>query len=184
MDIYREKEKLRKQISSLKKEFTVEQLSLCSEEVLSVVELTGVFQEARIIFIYNGICDEVQTIDFIRKWGYEKEFYLPVVVNDNLVFRKWNSNIDFKQSSFGILEPMGEDFANYDKVDLVIVPGMAFDRRMNRMGRGKGYYDRFLKKLNAPKMGVCFDFQLLDKIPFDDDDIKMDYLVSENELIW
>jgi 5-formyltetrahydrofolate cyclo-ligase len=64
------------------------------------------------------------------------------------------------------------------------VPGIAFDRKMNRLGRGKGYYDRFLSKISAPKIGICFDFQLLDKIPAESTDIKMDYIVSENELIW
>lgn len=61
---------------------------------------------------------------------------------------------------------------------------MAFDRKMNRMGRGKAYYDRFLPKVKVPKLGICFEFQLFDEIPADRNDVKMDYIVSENELIW
>ena len=82
------------------------------------------------------------------------------------------------------MEPVGENFMNYNKVDLIIIPGVAFDRKKNRMGRGKGYYDRFLSKMKAPKMGICFEFQLFDDIPNDENDVKMDYIVSENELIW
>lgn len=179
-----EKEKLRKEISLLKKKYTADELYYKSEEVLSIVEITGIFQEAKTIFIYNHLGDEVHTSDFIRKWGEQKKFYLPVVTDDNLQFRPYSPDIDFKQSALGIMEPIGEDFTDYNKVDLIIVPGMAFDRKMNRMGRGRGYYDRFLSQLKAPRMGICFDFQLFDQIPVDEKDIKMDYVVSENDFIW
>jgi len=134
--------------------------------------------------MYNSLEDEVQTPNFIAKWSGEKNFYLPVVKQNDLVFRKYNPAIVCQKSGYGIMEPRGDDFVDYNKVDLVIVPGVAFDRKMNRLGRGKGFYDRFLPKLKAPKLGICFDFQLLDKIPTEETDIKMDFLVSENELIW
>ncbi len=178
------KSKLRKEISLLKNKYTPEELSTHSEEVLSVLEITGVFQAAKTVFIYNSLSDEVQTSNFIRKWQHEKDFYLPVVVGDDLVFRKSTPSTVFQQSSLGVQEPLGEEFTDYRKVDLIIVPGVAFDRTKNRMGRGKGYYDRFLRNLSAPKVGICFEFQLLDRIPVDANDMKMDYIVSENDLIW
>ncbi|WP_165024714.1 MULTISPECIES: 5-formyltetrahydrofolate cyclo-ligase [unclassified Dysgonomonas] len=178
------KEKLRKEISTIKQKYTPKELFIRSEEVFSILEITGIFQDSKTIFIYNSLLDEVSTVDFIERWHNTKDFYLPVVENDNLVFRKYDSSTIFSKSSYGIQEPKGENFTDFKKVDLIIVPGMAFDRKMNRMGRGKGYYDRFLPKLSAPKVGICFDFQLLDQIPTDDNDIKMDYLISENELIW
>lgn len=183
-NIYQEKEQLRKEISLCKKGYTSEDLYNRSQEVLSVLEITGAFQDANTIFIYNSMEDEVQTYDFIQKWGKEKDFYLPVVIDDNIAFRACNSTTGFKQSSYGIMEPVGENFTQYNNVDLIIVPGVAFDRKMNRMGRGKGFYDRFLPKISAPKMGICFDFQLLDTIPAQSEDIKMDFVISENELIW
>lgn len=178
------KDQLRKKVSSLKKEYTQSELYNRSLEVLSVLEITGIFQQAKTIFIYNNLEDEVQTLDFIQKWITTKDFYLPAIESDEIVFRQYKPSIKFKQSSFGIMEPIGEDFIDYNKVDLIIIPGVAFDRKKNRMGRGKGYYDRFLTKSNAPKMGICFEFQLFDNIPNDCNDIKMDYIVSENELIW
>lgn len=178
------KDRLRKEVSSLKKGYIQDDLYNRSVEVLSVLEITGVFQDAKTILIYNSLQDEVQTADFIEKWDSTKDFYLPVIEKDEIVFRKYTSSIEYKQSSIGVMEPVGENFMNYNKVDLIIIPGVAFDRKKNRMGRGKGYYDRFLSKMKAPKMGICFEFQLFDDIPNDENDVKMDYIVSENELIW
>ncbi|MDR2956356.1 MAG: 5-formyltetrahydrofolate cyclo-ligase [Prevotella sp.] len=182
--IQQQKDKLRAQIKSIKGQHSLEDLALRSQEVLSVLEITGFFQDAKKIFIYNSLADEVQTIDFIHKWKDEKEFFLPVIKGDNIVFRKYIPNGELKQSSFGIQEPIGDDFTDYNKIDLIIVPGVAFDRKKNRLGRGKGYYDRFLKNLKMPKAGICFEFQLLDQLPVDQYDIPMDYIVSENDLIW
>ncbi len=141
--IQQEKVKLRKEIYSLKKRYSQEVILAHSQEVLSVLELTGVFQEAKTIFIYNSLRDEVQTVDFIKQWSLNKDFYLPVVVADDLVFRKYSTKTNLQESRYGVMEPVGEDFTDYKKVDLIIVPGMAFDRKKNRLGRGKGFYDRF-----------------------------------------
>ncbi|MFV0417962.1 MAG: 5-formyltetrahydrofolate cyclo-ligase [Dysgonomonas sp.] len=183
-NIQQAKERLRKKISLLKKEYTQDELYNRSLEVLSVLEITGVFQDAKTILIYNNLQDEVQTNSFIQKWDKTKDFYLPVIVADQIIFRKYTPTVKFEQSSIGVMEPIGEDFTDYNKVDLIIIPGVAFDRRKNRMGRGKGYYDRFLSTIKAPKMGICFEFQLFDDIPNDKNDIKMDYVISENDLIW
>lgn len=183
-NIIQEKAKVRRGVSILKKNYSSEELYSRSEEVLSVLEITGVFQEAKTIFIYNSLSDEVQTSDFIRRWSDKKDFCLPVVTGDDIVFRRCTPSTDYQQSALGVFEPMGDNFTDLDKVDLIVVPGVAFDRKMNRLGRGKGYYDRFLSKLSAPKAGICFDFQLFDNIPNEPNDIKMDYIISENELIW
>ncbi|HQG08910.1 MAG TPA: 5-formyltetrahydrofolate cyclo-ligase, partial [Dysgonamonadaceae bacterium] len=74
-------------------------------------------------------------------------------------------------------------FVDFDSIDLIIVPGVAFDRKLNRLGRGKGYYDRLLSQLKSPKIGICFDFQLLESIPVEDWDIKMDMIVAQNEIV-
>lgn len=176
---------LRLQVSKLKKDYSPQDLVLKSEEVFSVLEITGAFQDAKNIFIYSSMPDEVSTLNFINKWKDRKQFYLPVVVGNDLVFRIVNNKTEYATSAYGIKEPLGEDFTQLDRADAVIVPALAFDRKMNRLGRGKGYYDRFLPLLKKTvKIGVCFDFQLFDHIPADDNDVKMDMIVSENELIW
>lgn len=178
------KDKLRKEIAAEKRQYTSEQLLQMSDEVFSVLEITGTFRDASIILIYNSMADEVSTKAFIEKWKSEKQFYLPVVKDDHLVFRKLENNTSFEKSKIGVDEPVGDDFTNFSNIDLVVVPGVAFDRKCNRLGRGKGYYDRFLTNIKAPKVGVCFDFQLKDQIPADQKDIQMDMIVGENELIW
>lgn len=185
MTIQAKKNKVRQDIVSLKKKYTPQDLQSMSDEVFSVLEITGNFQSAKNIFIYNSMADEVSTLSFINRWMHEKKFYLPVVEGTELVFRAYDEKQEYSVSKLGVYEPLGDDFTDYGMIDLIIVPGVAFDRKMNRLGRGKGFYDRFLPKLpKATKVGVCFDFQLLTTIPTEKDDIKMDMLVSENELIW
>lgn len=178
------KNNLRQEIAKTKKQLSADDLLTRSDEVFSVLEITGQFRDAKNIFIYNSMADEVSTSAFIEKWKSEKQFYLPVVTANGMVFRLLNSETQFEKSAIGVNEPLGADFTDYNKVDLIVVPGVAFDRKCNRLGRGKGYYDNFLPKLKALKVGVCFDFQLFDQIPADDKDIKMDMIVSENDLIW
>lgn len=86
--------------------------------------------------------------------------------------------------AYGIMEPEGPAFTAYDDIDLIITPGVAFDVNHNRLGRGKGYYDRFLQQMrqtHAYKIGVCFPHQLVDSIPVTAYDIPMDEVVSLSE---
>ena len=82
-------------------------------------------------------------------------------------------------SSYHIQEPIGKIFEDYSTIDVIIVPGVAFDNQGNRLGRGKGYYDRFLKKIPATKkIGICFDFQMIEQIPTEKNDIPMDDIIT------
>ena len=90
-----------------------------------------------------------------------------------------------KRNSFGILDPDPEVCppGDLEKVSLVIVPGVVFDRRGGRVGFGAGYYDRFLPKVpQAVKVGLCYENQVADSVPTDDNDIPMDYLLTEEGL--
>ena len=83
--------------------------------------------------------------------------------------------------SYSIQEPIGEEFTCYKEIALAIVPGMAFDKKGNRLGRGRGFYDRTLPKLaEAYKIGLCFPFQFLESIPCEAYDIKMDAVLCES----
>lgn len=177
---------LREKIALEKKKYSIDELLFKSDEVFDVLEVTGQFRDASTILIYNAMSDEVSTKNFIDKWKNEKQFYLPIVVDDEIKFCALEDGITFKKSKIGVEEPISTNyFTHYNKVDMIIVPGVAFDRQCNRLGRGKGYYDRFFAQHSKLlKVGVCFDFQLMDSIPSNDLDIKMDMLVSENDLIW
>ena len=81
---------------------------------------------------------------------------------------------------FGIGEPTGPEFTELDKVEMIVVPGVAFDRQNNRMGRGRGFYDRLLKSTpNAVKVGVAFHFQMVPEVPTEPFDIPMDAVLSD-----
>lgn len=184
MNIVEEKNGTRKKISSLKKRFDEKQLLKLSREVIGSLESLEEFQKAECIFCYYSMKDEVDTRELISKYISKKKFILPVIVGDNLVLKEFTPDGDMEKVIFGILEPQGEEFTNYKKIDLVIVPGVAFDEQKNRLGRGKGYYDRILKEIKAKKIGICFDFQLITKVPVENFDVKLDTIVSQNTIVF
>ena len=114
-------------------------------------------------------------------WSHSKNIYLPVVDGDELRIRKYDKEL-LKKGSYDILEPQGEDLRDLSVIDLVIVPGVSFDKKGNRLGRGKGYYDRLLKNIKAVKIGICYNFQRADKIPADEHDVPLDGIICENEI--
>ena len=135
------------------------------------------FVKAHKIMLYSALPDEVQTQAFLEKWHLEKQIILPTVVGDDIIPVELAENTGFAVGDFNILEPQNEPY-NGD-YDLIVVPGVAFDKNGNRIGRGRGYYDRFLcKHLNVKRRGICFDVQLGDEVPTEPNDIKMDEVIS------
>lgn len=182
-DIFAKKKLLRKKVASVKQSYSRKELDAFSEEVICTLELTELFQKAKVVCVYYSMQDEVDTRELIKKYAEQKQFVLPVVNNNELILKKYVSEANLSVSTYGIKEPEGEIFSDYDAIDLVIVPGVAFDRALNRMGRGKGFYDNLLPKIKASKVAVCFDFQLFNEIPAAQRDIKMNMIVCENEII-
>ena len=127
----------------------------------------------------QNLPDEVNTHDFIRKWSVQKQILLPVVIGNELELRRYTGPQDLKKGAYGIEEPVGEPFTDYASVDLAIIPGVAFDAHGNRLGRGKGYYDRLLPRLpHTYKIGICFPFQLLEEVPTEALDVRMDEVLK------
>lgn len=85
-----------------------------------------------------------------------------------------------KKGSFGIEEPTGALLEDYSQIELAIIPGVSFDGKGNRLGRGKGYYDRLLPLLRSYNIGICFQFQVCQEIPTEIFDKKMDEVWTEN----
>ena len=98
---------------------------------------------------------------------------------DDMELKVYSGKECMQKGSYNIYEPQGETFTDLVSIDAAIIPGVSFDRHGNRLGRGKGYYDRFLKKLNTFKIGICFSFQISDEIPHDEHDIAMDEIWTE-----
>lgn len=171
-------------MASRKKEYSKTTLCSLSDKILENLEQTEVFRNASCVAIYHAIPGEVQTAAFIEKWYTKKMILLPVIEGDDLRLLPYTGSESLKAGVFGILEPTRDNKAiQEEEVDLIVVPGVAFDQKRNRMGRGKGYYDRLLSTLQAPKVGICFGFQLLPTIPAEPFDKKMDWVITEQEII-
>lgn len=148
------------------------------------LEETDLFRQASCVALYYSIPGEVQTAEFLEKWFKKKQLLLPLVVGNDLRLLLYKGKDTLKPGAFGIPEPVAqENSVPESTIDLIIVPGVAFDRGLNRMGRGKGFYDRLLATLQIPKIGICFDFQLQDTVPVEPFDRKMDMIITENEII-
>ena len=138
--------------------------------------------DAQTILAFMPMKDEVDILPAIEKlYEMGKDIVLPVVVNDtDMMLKKFEGTASLTEGRYGIKEPAGQPFTRHSEIDVAIVPGMAFDDNGNRLGRGKGYYDRFLCRLpNIYKIGVCFPFQLIDTVPTTPTDIVMNEIVCQ-----
>lgn len=172
-----DKRELRKEMKQRKAAMTAEQKSAESATVWQHIESMTCFADAQHILLYHSLPDELITHETIERWNsLGKTIYLPVVVGDDLVVRRYHPN-DMQQGEFNIMEPVGDDI-DTELLQLIIVPGVAFDSNGNRLGRGKGYYDRLLSRTSATCIGVCYECQLVDKIPTEPHDHIMQYVVT------
>lgn len=169
---------MRKQISIKKAEYSDTLLKELSADILTNLENLTEFQRAKTVLLYHSLKDEVYTHSFIEKWAVNKRIVLPVVVGDELELRLYTSPADLCIGSYGIAEPTGQLFTDYNNIDLAVIPGVAFDPQGRRLGRGKGYYDRLLPHIPALKVGICFPFQLMEEIPTEQFDIRMSTVIS------
>ena len=148
-----------------------------ADVLFSYLENLEQVRNSKKILLYHPMTDEIDVMKAVRKWAETKEIYLPAIEGDDIVIRQYKSEQDLKVGKYGILEPVGAVLDNPEEINLVIVPGRAFDIRGYRLGRGKGYYDRLLPKMRAIKIGVCFDCQYIFRVPAEEHDIPMDYVV-------
>lgn len=168
---------MRKAMRELKKQYSLEEKKRKSRSVWEQVEQDEAFRKAKVVLAYWSMDDEVFTHDFVSAQAEGKTFLLPCVRGDELDIRYFDSEEKLTPGEGYAIQPVGELFEDFEKIDLILVPGVAFDKDGNRLGRGKGYYDKILKQTPAYKMGICFDFQLLEHIPTEEHDVRMDKVV-------
>lgn len=174
------KKELRSIVRQRKGEHSAEELEALSRQATTrLLELAEV-KAAHTVMLYCALPDEVQTLPLIRALKDEgKRILLPAVTGaTEMELRVYETDNDLRTGSFGIMEPAGRAFTKTEEIDVMIIPGMAFDAAGNRLGRGKGYYDRFLAMAHrAYRIGVCFPFQMFDEIPAGEFDVKMDKVI-------
>lgn len=176
------KKLLRQSIKDLKKNISSSQKEAQANRVFEKLEHLPEFINAQTIFIYWSLPDELPTHQFIEKWSFQKKFLLPSIENNEMLLKEFSGANDMKSGLLSIEEP--NTLRTYEGViDLIIVPGLGFDKQKNRLGRGKGFYDKFLKSDTTTKIGIGFDFQILNEVPTSEFDIAMDIIIAPDELI-
>lgn len=175
-----------------------------ARDLCSRIELLPEFASARTVALYCALPDEAPTVWMLARWFGSKRLALPVIDGDDMHFREYTGDGCLRRGAFGILEPDTTDEASLpgghfgqcnsspssranvagaqttippEEIDLMLVPGMAFDARGGRLGRGKGFYDRYLSRPEAAhiyKVGVCLPHRFIAEVPTEPHDIVMD----------
>ncbi len=176
------KDTIRMRVKARKSLLSAAERAEAADRVFAALERTAAFMMAERVLMYHSLPDELSTRGFIDRWAGRKRFFLPQVNGLNLEILPYDRS-RLHLGAFNIEEPDGDDTADMADIDLVVVPGVAYDRRGNRIGRGKGYYDRLLRGTRATTIGVAYACQLCDDIEPDDFDVPVHYVITEDEII-
>lgn len=186
--LLQEKQELRNVAKQRRAAIPASERLRASAAIQACVLKLAVFRQAKSVHSYVSFRDEVATLDLIAAaLQAGKQVVAPRVAQESRFLQHYalTSLAGLRPGRFGILEP---DPASCEAVapqniDLVLVPGLAFDRRGNRLGYGKGYYDRFLSTTAAPRIALAFDEQLFARIPAGHADIRVDAIVTPSQII-
>ena len=198
------KKALRREIRRLKQQYTPSQLEELSEPIIA--RLRPLLSDARVVMAYYSLPDEVNTHQLLDDLVAEgKTVLLPKVLDaTTMELRHYTGPHDLAPGPFGILEPTGPHYSpsslltppSSKTIDVALIPGVAFDALGHRLGRGRGYYDRFLRTMGTVPsvssaandrgtvpsvrpllIGLCFDFQKVPSVPVDPTDIPVDQVI-------
>ena len=167
-----EKTLIRQQVRRRKNQIDPVKATNESDKVFHKIEHMEEFQQAKTILVYWSMEDELNSHDFVVKWSEHKQILLPVVKDYKMYIMPFSSTEKLVRGDFGIWQPDSQQ-EYIEAIDIAIIPGVAFDREKNRLGRGRGYYDKYLENNKIKKWGVGYDFQFYEVVPTDIHDIKM-----------
>jgi len=178
------KRQLRDRVRSLRRSLPSDQNKALSKRILENLKNSGILERSNVILAFcpfDGEPDISPIFDEIIK--AKKILVLPKVVGNDMKLCMVSSLEELSPGAFCILEPLECKEVPSEELDLALVPGVAFDRRGCRLGMGKGYYDRILGRIRGLKVGVAFSFQILDEIPCDPWDQKVDAVITEEGIL-
>ncbi|MFH0875292.1 MAG: 5-formyltetrahydrofolate cyclo-ligase [archaeon] len=178
------KENIRKKLLLQRNKLTADEIDRRSNLIKKTLASMEEYKNAKSIFFYISFNSEVDTHALINEAILDgKQVLVPKINNDNIDIYEIDTFDNLKKNKFGILEPAIAQKHEASVIDLCIVPGIAFDKKGNRLGFGKGYYDKILKKINSKKIALAYDFQIIENVPKEEYDISMDILVTESGII-
>ena len=184
-----EKKKVREEIIKKRNDLSAEIKKEYDDLIFKQLIESDIYTKAKKIFTYVSFGSEIDTIKFIKyALNDNKEIYIPKTDKSKkeMIAIRINSLDNMSVDNWGILEPkvvdknkIGKDF------DLILMPGLAFDRKGNRIGYGGGYYDKYLSQIKetSNKIVLAYDFQIVNNIENEPHDIKTNYIITNNEFI-
>lgn len=178
------KEELRREMRRAVESSDPTALKIEDREITS--KLLDVLSGFGCVFIYVSSKDEIPTEDVIRVLlSSGVRVCVPKTFENSLMDAvEIKSLNELVKGRYGILEPCGKDAVCPDEISAVVVPGLAFGRDFTRLGKGKGYYDRFLKRAkNAVRIAPCRKACLRDSVPHDEHDERVDIIITEDEIL-
>jgi 5-formyltetrahydrofolate cyclo-ligase len=185
------KEEIRRKILKKRLSLSYEDIRDKSRQIFLHLAKTAEYINSQNIMFYVATRSEVQTEEMIKmSIKIAKNVFIPIILSEclNLSPSKiFDFDIELEKGKKGILEPKKEYYRIFPSknIDLIIVPGVAFDLSGNRIGRGFGYYDNFLRKVrsSAKIVALAFEMQIVKKIPNDKNDIPVHKIITEKRTI-
>lgn len=185
--LYISKEEVRKKILSIRDSLDPAEAKQKSCLIFSNLKKLRIFNDARVIHTYvsskKNEVDTIEIIDYLLSQG--KRVIVPIIDKERKILQhsELNSLLELERSTFGILEPRQIRNVNIKEIEIVLVPAVAVDKTGNRVGLGGGYYDRFLRQINCPKIALVYDFQVVDEIEVLPNDSPVDFIVTETKIL-
>ncbi len=184
------KKKLRKQVSQKLAGISPKEASSASIAAAELLAGMDEFRKAEVVMLYLSIHGEIDCLPIAQlAWSMDKKVLAPTACHNCRLMRPILCHPDDEEmfhNHHGLRQPAWREMEmEIEKIDLLIVPGLAFDRNRNRLGRGGGYYDRFLARegLRARKIGLAFEAQIVETVPVGPNDLPVDLLVTNKEII-
>ena len=177
------KDEIREKINLVRKNLSKEVIAEKSKKIVDALIKLKEYADAETIMPYISLNIEVDTKEFIKNELLKgRRVVVPFVEGDDIQVSELNE-LDLIEGKFGVLEPMKKELYE-GKIDVVIVPGVAFDENGSRIGFGKGYYDKFLEKFkDSLRIGLAFEEQIVDFIPSEEHDKSVDMIITEKRII-
>jgi len=174
------KQEIRERVGLIRKNLS--DVGVRSNSIINKLVGLKEYNDALVVMSYISLDIEVDTKEFIKNELLKKKsIVVPFIEEGNIKVSKLN-DLDLVEGGFKVLEPKKKE--KYDgKIDLVVVPGIAFDLNGARVGFGKGFYDKFLSGFNGLKIGLAFEEQIVDSIPSEEHDVKMDMIITDKRTI-
>lgn len=163
------KQSIRSQVLRKRDSLLEEEIKTASQQIVEQIQKLKEYKKAKVVALYQPIKNEVNLLSLKGK-----SFAFPKVFGEDI---KFFNDKEFKQGAFNVMEPIGENFVDKNDIDIIFVPLVAIDKANNRIGYGKGYYDRYLQDYKGLKIGVGYSFQVVENIDCSKYDVPLDILI-------